>query len=194
MEFLPTPFRHTLQGNFPVLFCGLRLCFEIITSVFPLLPCRPFSFHLSNRISSSSILSAISTRSSAYSNSQGSPVLNSLESASSTMIKQWTQYGALVNTKLHRKRITYGTVDINSALCIFVHCLYYPDDPLFQANLSQCPCYYLSWNSIECLLYINKGEEQVLCLCKEFSYIKNFKVSFFNVMIFSLSIMKETFK
>ena len=38
-------------------------------------------------VPSSSILSAISTWSSAYSNSQGSPVLNSLESASSTMIK-----------------------------------------------------------------------------------------------------------
>ena len=113
MEFLPTPFRHTLEGNFPVLFCGLRLCFEVITFVFPLLTGRPFcsipDFHLSNKISSSSILSAISTRSSAYSNSQGSPVLNSLESASSTMIKS---NGALVNTNLDRKRITHGTVDI----------------------------------------------------------------------------------
>ena len=91
IEFLPTPFRHTPQGNFQDLFWVFWSYRDTITTfVFPLLTLGPFCsipvFQLSNFLSSSSILSAISTRSSAYSSSQGSPVLNTLESASKTML------------------------------------------------------------------------------------------------------------
>ena len=77
MEFLPTPFWHTPQGHLPDLFLGSAPNLDIITFVLPMLTRRPFPsilhFHLPNSSFNSGRLSAISTRSSAYSNSLDSP-------------------------------------------------------------------------------------------------------------------------
>ena len=54
---------------------------------------RRIALHLATRLPSCSIVGAISTRSSAYSNSEGRPLLASLETTSMTAEnKHWTQY------------------------------------------------------------------------------------------------------
>src|SRR5664279_2422076 len=90
IEFVPTPFPQTPQGNFPDLSLRPAPSQHFITFVLPKLTLSPFpsipALHLSNFSINSSILSANRTRSSAYSNSIGKPSLNSLDRASSTMM------------------------------------------------------------------------------------------------------------
>src|SRR5664279_2430994 len=86
IEFTPTPFRHTPHCHFPEFSICPDLILQCITFVLLMFTLSPFnsnlSFqHLSFSINSSSV-SAIRHKSSASSNFQGNPALNSLESAS----------------------------------------------------------------------------------------------------------------
>ena len=88
---LPTPDWQTPQGYFPDFFSTSRLMPDSIIFVFPMFTCRPFFsisvLHVCTFTSSSSMDSALIIRSSAYSSSHGQPVRNSLDRASSTMMK-----------------------------------------------------------------------------------------------------------
>src|SRR5260221_13310326 len=88
-ELLPTPFPHTPQFHFPDSSTSPIPHPPTIILVFLTFTFRPFTsiptFHFNNFSLSSSSLSAISTRSSAYRNSNGSPSCNSLETMSITI-------------------------------------------------------------------------------------------------------------
>src|SRR5664279_5778168 len=90
IEFVPTLFPQTPQGNFPDLSLRPSPSQHFITFVLPTLTLSPFpsipALHLLNLSINSSMLSANRTRLSAYSNSIGKPSLNSLDIASSTMM------------------------------------------------------------------------------------------------------------
>src|SRR5664279_888777 len=93
IEFVPTPFPQTLQGNFLDLSLRPAPSQHLITFVLPKLTLSPFpsipALNLLNFSINSSMLSANRTRSSAYSNSIGKPSPNSLDRASSTMINSY---------------------------------------------------------------------------------------------------------
>ena len=92
IELFPTPFLHVLHGYFPESFREFKLFPLNMTFVLPTLTLSPFAsmacFHLLNLDRSSSSVSAMMTKSSAYNNSQGVPVRNSRDRASSTMTKR----------------------------------------------------------------------------------------------------------
>ena len=90
IELPPTPCLQTPHGNRPASFSVSRPVPDIKTLVLAMFTRRPFfsrfNFHSFSFDSSTSGFSAVITRSSAYRSSQGHPVLNSVERASSTIM------------------------------------------------------------------------------------------------------------
>src|SRR5664279_3844710 len=92
IELLPTPFKQTAHGNLShTLLSAPVPAVHLITFVLSIFTFSPFSskpfFHNLNLAISSSSDSAIKARSSAYSNSHETPVLNSSDRASNTIMK-----------------------------------------------------------------------------------------------------------
>ena len=87
-EFACTPFPQTPQGHFPEFTIIFPPLLPTITLDFPAFTFNPLSrrlaLHSATRLPSCSIVGAIITRSSTYSNSEGRPLLASLETTSMT--------------------------------------------------------------------------------------------------------------
>ena len=82
---------HTPPGCFLESLSECRFLLQIIILVFPMFALRPlasrcFFFHKYSLQSSSSLVSAIITRSSAYKSSHGKPVWNSRDNATNTIM------------------------------------------------------------------------------------------------------------
>merc|ERR1711954_452507 len=90
MEFFPTPQRQTAHGYSPCCLTGAKRLLLTSTLVLPIFTLSPFPsippFQFLSLTVSSSRLSAMRARSSAYSSSHGHPVLNSMDRVSSSMM------------------------------------------------------------------------------------------------------------
>ena len=110
-----------------------------ITLDFPAFTFNPLPSRLAlqsaTHLPSCSIVGAIITRSPAYSNLQGRPLLASLETTSMT---------AANNSGL--------SICSNYSASLCIQCHNCADEPLIHTQLPQSPSHHLSWDSIKCLL------------------------------------------
>ena len=163
IEFACTPFTQIPQGHFPEFTIIFPSLLPTITLDFPVFTVSPLSRmlapHSATRLPSCSIIEAISTKSSAYSNLEGRPHLASLETTSMTTANNSGLSTAPWCKPTFTSTLSLSPVSIltmySTSLCIQCHnCA---DEPLIHTQLPQNPAHHFPWDSIKCLFQIYKA-------------------------------------
>ena len=128
---------------------------QIMIFIFPAFTLSPFSsiasFQIKSLLTHSLSDSAMITMSLVYRSSQGTPEWNK---ASSTMMKQWAEYWALMNNDLHFKLFIVPLTNTDTAQRIGIHPVDQSQNPLLHTKFSQ--------HSLDDLLQVYKSHVQSL--------------------------------
>ena len=141
IEFAPTPFIHTPQGNLTDAIVNFEtLCLEHKTLVFPTFTLSPFSsspsFQYFDLTFSSLYDSAIITRLSVYNSSHGQPLLNWRDRASINSNKgKWTQYRFLMYSYWIVNWVAIAVCDSGFRMSIVIHRPNNLNNPIINSTL-----------------------------------------------------------